>query len=195
MADYSIKKNNGYSLVEVMVSTAILLIVIIFTYDFIKTGFGATKFNNQQADAVDNARKILNAVTKDIKEAKHSEGTDLAVKTALPQDIVFYADYDNDDDIERIRYFLDGAFVRRVTTEPGPSSDYTGAISTTTIANYINNNLEPLFLYYDSNGNTTNQAQAVRRVRITLKVNVDPTIAPGDYFVESDITLRNLKDN
>lgn len=189
------RPQHGFSLVEVIISTSILLILVVFTYDFVKTGFGATRFNNQQAEAVENARRAMNMITRDIKEAKHSEGTDLAIKVSDPQDIVFYADYDNDDDIERIRHVLEGSKILRITTEPGPSSDYTGTQATTTVASYINNNLEPLFIYFDSDGNSTNIEHEVRRVRITLKVNVDPSIAPGDFFVESDITLRNLKDN
>ena len=35
----------------------------------------------------------------------------------------------------------------------------------------------------------------VRLINVILKINVTPLVAPNDYYVETDIQLRNLKDN
>ena len=75
------------------------------------------------------------------------------------------------------------------------NGQYDLSISTTTISKYVNNQLEPLFYYYDNNGITTTVINEIRRIKFSIKINVTPNIVPNDYYLESDITLRNLKDN
>ena len=67
--------------------------------------------------------------------------------------------------------------------------------ATTTIASYVNNQEEAIFTYYDNSYNETGLINNVRLINIKLKINVTPERAPMDYTVETDVTLRNLKDN
>jgi hypothetical protein len=63
------------------------------------------------------------------------------------------------------------------------------------VADYVNNLSSPIFKYYDSDLNETTNINDVRSVGVSLKINVTPERAPYDYILESDVQLRNLKDN
>lgn len=191
----NIFKNKGFSLVEVTVVIAIMTIIFILGGNFIITGFRSTTFGSEQTDAVDNGRKALESLTLDVREAIMSERGDYALNTIEDQNFVWFGDIDNDGAVEMIRYFLENTSLKRIVTEPGDSNNYDGSVSTSTIASHINNQAEPIFYYYDSNNATTSVINNVRLVNIVLKMNVTPEIAPNDYYIETDVHLRNLKDN
>src|SRR3989339_105358 len=54
---------------------------------------------------------------------------------------------------------------------------------------------ENLFTYYDSNNATSTSINSIRLIKTSIKINVTPGIAPNDYYVETSVQLRNLKDN
>ena len=74
-------------------------------------------------------------------------------------------------------------------------NDYDQPRSTTTIAQYMNNQDEPVFIYYDNNRAETADIDSIRLINIQLRINVTPWRMPNDYYVETDVHLRNLKDN
>lgn len=183
------------SLVEVMVSIGILLFVVILTGDYIASGFRTTTFADEQTKAIKNARKALESVAIDLREARRSERGDYPLTRVDSQDFSWYGDIDNDDTSEKIRYFKQGMDLVRVVTEPDAGNNYVGPVSTTTIAQHINNQTEAIFIYLDGNNTETSIINQIRMINISLKVNVTPERAPADYYVETDINLRNLKDN
>lgn len=191
-----VKKNiNGYTLVELLVSIAIFLTIAFIGSDFIITGFKSTRFENEQAEAIKQARDAMKVMVLELKEARHSDGTDVAISTAEQQNIVFYADIDNDGETERVRYFIDGLELKKVVTKPGIASDYSGPGATSTIAQHVNHQGAAIFSYFDSKDMATSNKYDIRLININLSINVTPTIMPDDFTVETEVHFRNLKDN
>ncbi len=174
---------------------SILMIIVFISTDFLASSFRSTKFVSEQEEAISNARRAMDVTKKEIRGANSSERGDYAISLIAEDDFSFYSDIDNDGQMEKIRYYLVGTSLTKELTEPGPSNDYSSPPSSQIISHFINNQEENVFTYFDSNYNETTAINEVRLVNINLKINVTPTIAPNDYYVETDITLRNLKDN
>jgi prepilin-type N-terminal cleavage/methylation domain-containing protein len=189
------KKQKGFSLMETMIATSILLLIMAFSYEFIVTGFKTTTFTSEQETAIDHARRAMEIMVKEIRGANYSEQGSYALELADKHNFIFYSDINDDNRMEKVRYFLDGTELKRVVTLPGALYDYSGSSSTSTLAQYVNNQEDNIFVYYDSELNVTNQINEIRLINIHLKINVTPERAPNDYILESDVNMRNLKDN
>ena len=190
-----ISKQLGFTLIEILIVMAIFSTVILLASDFIITGFRSTTFGSEQETAIQNARRGMEIMTKEIRGANNSERGDYPLSNIEEDDFVYYGDINDDGEMERVRYFLDGVLLKKVTTPPGPANDYNMPSATTTIANFMNNQAEAIFTYYDNNHTETSDLDSIRLININLKINVTPERAPNDYYVETDVHLRNLKDN
>lgn len=190
------KKNpKGFTIIEMMLSIAIIVLISTIVLNFVTDGLTLSRFESEQETAVKIARDAMAVVTKEIRKANQSELGGYPILTIEDFNFIFFSDVDNDNETEKIRYYLNGNELIKSITEPGADSLYAGADSTSTIANYMNNQAEPIFRYYDSDQNETSEINDIRMININLKINVTPTIMPNDYYVETDINLRNLKDN
>ncbi len=189
------KNKNGFSLIEITIASSILLIILALGYNFIVTGFRTSTFSSEQETAIQNARKAMEIMTKEIRESNYSELGSYPLETIEENDFLYYSDVNDDGKMEKIRYVLDGLTLKKVTTLPGPLNDYNMPGATTTIANYVNNQEEAIFTYYDNSYNEACLINNVRLINIKLKINVTPERVPMNYTVETDVTLRNLKDN
>ena len=187
--------NKGFTLVEVLVSMSILMIIVFISTNFISTSSRSAKFASEQEEAITNARKAMDVTKREIRGANSSERGDYALATIEDDEFSFYSDVDNDGQMENIRYFLTGTNLIKELTEPGASNDYSETPTQQTISHFVNNQEENVFTYFNRDYIETNTINEVRLVNVNLKINVTPTIAPNDYYVETDITLRNLKDN
>jgi len=185
----------GFTLIEILVTMTIFSIIVTITGNFIITSFRSNRFISEQEQAVTNARRALDITKKEIRGANSSEQGDYPLRTIDNDDFSYYSDIDDDGEMERIRYYLSGTNLIKELTEPGASKDYSSSPSVTIISQYMNNQEENIFTYYDSSHTETSLINEVRLVNISLKINVTPSISPNDYYVETDVTLRNLKDN
>ncbi len=197
MKKYDFKKSHvsGFTLIELLVSISIMLLVMSMGYMFIRQGYKAITFSAEQEEAVSIGRRSMNIITKEIRGANTSEQGDYPLSVIEAQDVVFYSDVDDDTVMEKIRYFRNGSTLVKVINEPGPSNDYQTASATTTLSLYLNNQEEPIFTYFDSNNEETTMINDIRMIRINLRINVTPWRAPNDYYLETDVSFRNLKNN
>jgi prepilin-type N-terminal cleavage/methylation domain-containing protein len=197
MAKLNTKKISpkGFTLIELLISISIMILVMAMGYEFIRQGYKAITFNSEQEDAVAVGRRAMNIITKEIRGANTSQQGDYPLAQIESQDVIFYSDVDNDNAMEKIRYFRDNSILVKVITEPGPSNDYMTTPATTTLSLYLNNQEEPIFEYFDSNNVETSVINDIRLIRITLRINVTPWRAPNDYYLETDVSFRNLKSN
>ena len=199
--NFTVSDPSGFTLVEVMVVMTIFVFLIFVSSDFIIKGIQSTSFGYEQDTAVANARKTLDPLAKEIREAAPAINGSYAFASTTAQSLTFYSDVDSDRGTEKIRYFLSGpALYRGVTKATGSPQIYLASDeSINKIADYINNQSEPIFSFYDTNNNLiANPAastSAIRMIHVALKINVTPLIMPADYLVDMDIQIRNLKDN
>ena len=189
------KKGEGFTLIEIMVALAIFVMVVIVGNSFISQGFRYITFTSEQDTALENARRVMDPIIKDIRAANTSEHGDYALAEINPQNFIYYTDTDKDEETEKIRYFLDGSFLKQEIIEPGDLKDYSGDPVLSTLVEYVNNGEDPIFRYYNSDNNETDVINDVRLVKVRLNINVYPEKAPEDHWAESDVQLRNLKDN
>lgn len=185
----------AFTLIEILVVIFILSIIVAIVAQFLFTGFKSTTFNEESESAIEYARDGVDEMTKIIRAANYSENGDYVLSIIDPQIIEFYSDPDFDYIMEKVKYYLDGAQLKRSVIEPGVSNLYNETPTIKVIADYVNNLSSPIFQYYDSSLNETNTINNVRSVGVSLKINITPQRAPNDYILESDVQLRNLKDN
>jgi len=195
MSSNRIKNNKGFTLIELFVVISILGIISTIVLNFVVMSFKATRFEEEQAEAVKQARDAMNVMKTEIRGANNSAHGDYPLAVVNNQQFAFYSDIDKDDVFEKIDYFLDGLVLKKSVIEPDASGNYGAAPVVNVIAEYVNNQTEDIFSYYDSNYATTTSVNNIRLINITLKINVTPEIAPADIYVETDVSLRNLKSN
>lgn len=169
--------------------------------DFVIRGFKSITFAYEMDEAVKTARGVINFIIKEVRKANTSDCGDYLLDQVNQQTFSFYSDIDADGLSEKVRYYLEnGKFKKGVIKPAGsPLAYVSGNEIKTVAANYVNNQAEPIFYYYDTNNNIIADPVAnkhsIRMIRISLKINVTPAIAPSDYYVDTYIQIRNLKDN
>lgn len=198
---YLLKAESGFTLVEILVVMSIFVFLMVTATDFIIEGIQSSTFGHEQDTAVSNARKSLDPLAKEIREATPAANGNYSFASTTGQVLSFYADVDSDAGAEKIRYYLMGSnLYRGVTKATGSPLTYPAAAEISNkIVDYINNQTDPIFTYFDTYNNLipnpTASTSAIRMIHIRLKINVTPAIAPGDYVVDTDVQIRNLKDN
>lgn len=199
-----IKKNTGITLLEVIITMAILSLVLgligsfardLFFYEDVFTG-GLTSY--------DEARKILQPITSEIRSASPSSLGSYPLEKTGQTEFIFFADIDNNGIKERVRYFLsDNIMKRGVIIPSGNPLQYLSANETISdIIHGIRNDSVPVFDYYDSNYNGSTaplnhpvSVLDVRLVKISLILDEDPNKPPAPMTVTTQVSIRNLKDN
>ncbi|MEN8252422.1 MAG: hypothetical protein ABFQ53_02490, partial [Patescibacteria group bacterium] len=123
-------------------------------------------------------------------------------------EFIFFANYDNDEEIERIRYFLNDADdtfnvgITELDTSTVPPSYDTDTEVITRKANFVVNNSdeEPIFSYYNLQNTlveiptdgTSADVTDISLVKILLFVNVDQIRQPNNIRIQSHVLMRNL---
>ncbi|MCK5416061.1 type II secretion system protein [Candidatus Parcubacteria bacterium] len=190
-----IKNLKGFTLVEILIVMAILISIMVISSEYIVSGLKLSKFESEQETAVQIARDAMKIVTKEIRKASQSELGDYTLSSTTSQDFTYFSDINDDGKTEKIRYFLDNTKLVKAVTESGADNLYSGIVATSTVAEYMNNQTEAVFKYYSADYVETSEINKIKMININLKINVTPTIMPNDYYIETDVNLRNLKDN
>lgn len=191
----------GYTLLEITIVMAIFVTLSIVAYDFVISGLKAGIFGYEQDTAITNARRVINSINKQIRGTEQSDRGDYLLDTVATNTLTFFSNIDTQSDIEKISYFIDGLNFKKVIIKPtGTPLEYSNANAvTSTVASYVNNKSVPVFTYYDTNNNIisdpTVNKRHIRLIHIYLRINITPDRAPKDYDIDSDVQIRNLKDN
>lgn len=185
----------GYTFVEMMIAIAIFIMLVALSSEFIVGGFRFTRFESELETAVTDARKAMDVMTKEIRGANSSAQGGYPLHTTNEQEVVFFSDIDDDGEMEKVRYYLAGSNLNKEVTEPGSLNDYSGTPESSVIAYYVNNLSDDVFRYYDEDYTQTSLVNDIRLIKIILKINVTAGISPDDYIIETDVSLRNLKNN
>lgn len=192
----------GLSVIEMIVTIAITIVVSGVIVSSVLMFYRGSDYAIEQAFAVENARRGVEQMVRDIREASYSEEGAFPVIEIGTTTILFYSDIDRDEDVERIHFFLDGGTFRKGVAKPtGNPPTYDEDDDTVSIiAENVRNEEEntSIFEYFDSDGNAItnfNNVADVAFVRVSLIVNVNPIRLPNEFTLRSSATLRNLKIN
>ena len=199
-------KNKGFSIVEflfaVLMATFIGFIVTIFAKNAISLNSSAQSSMN----ALFESRKILSTMIAELRSMVPSALGSYPIESVSTSTIVFFADVNSDNVADKIRYFIDTPTLsvkRGVTLATGEPPAYTVAESLSTLVNNISNGTSTaLFDYYNGSyaGTTSPMSMPanislIRLIKVTIKVERDPSRAPELMTLSSQASLRNLKDN
>jgi len=99
-------KDKGFTMVETMVTIAIFSLVIGATMGFITISYKTYGFSWQQSVAINEARKGIETMVKEIREARTGDDGSYPIEKARDKEFIFFSDIDKDEEVERVRYFL-----------------------------------------------------------------------------------------
>ncbi len=194
----------GFTFIETVIVISVGTLVLFAVMQAIRMFYRSNHYILDQAVTINDARKGIEYLSRDIREATYGDDGSFPVAAIGTQAMTFFANIDADSAIERVRYFVDGtdtSLKRGIINSSGIPLTYNpGSEVVTTIAQNIRNIAlaTSTFRYYDKNGaeilNFTSVAQ-VAHVRLNLIVNVNPGTAPNDFTLRTSATIRNLKTN
>lgn len=187
----------GLTIIETLVYIAIFALAIGAVSGLIIHLYRANAYAIQQAYAVNNARKGIEIMTREIREASYSDTGAYPIANASEQSFVFYSDIDKDNNIEKVRYFLDGYNFKKGEIEAsGSPLAYNGANETISILSEdVRNGGGAIFNYYNASSTEVadlSQLTDIRLVRVNLIVNIDPSRPPEEFTLRSSSQIRNL---
>ncbi len=191
----------AFTLLELLIIITIVIMLSFMGSEFVIQGIKMQTFTQKQDEAVYDARNILNEISKEIREAQFSSTGDYLLDTVEEQELSFYSNIDNDNLVEKIHYFLDGYNLKKGIIKPsGDPLEYLDSNETiTTISSYVANQNDPIFTYFDENGNQISNPNLnkhdIRLIHIFFKIDVNPGKAPDPYNLITDVQIRNLKNN
>jgi type II secretory pathway pseudopilin PulG len=192
-----IAKKTGITIIETIVYIAVFVVVMGAAAGFIVYFYKTNSYVLEQAFAVREARRGIETMVREIREATYSDTGAYPVIQASDQSFSFYSDIDRDNNVERVRYFLDGTnFMKGETEAVGDPPNYKDENEITSIvSDNVRNGAAEIFSYYDASGSQItdlSQVTKIRLVRAELIVNVDPNRPPNDFILRSNAQLRNL---
>src|SRR3989338_5380993 len=144
------KTTSGFSLLEALFTMGIFVLVTVSVSSFIMQSYKTTLFADEQAEAIEQARRGMTSMVKEIREASPAENGAFPLELADAQNIIFYSDIDSDEEIERVHYYLSGTDLVKGVMEPsGFPPACVGAKETTVLSHYVQNGTEPVFSYFN----------------------------------------------
>ncbi len=193
---------HGFTLIEAITTLAIFMIISVAVVSSIVMLYKGNRYAMEQAIAVENARRGVEQMVRDIREASYSDAGAYPIVSIGSTSVAFYSDLDRDNDVELIRLYLNGtSFMKRVTNPTGSPAVYNEANGVENMLSENVRNIEqgtPIFEYYNSAGTKLtsygNVTPAVF-IKVSLIVNVNPKTLPNEYVLRSSAAIRNLKVN
>lgn len=199
------ENTSGYTLIEVMMTIAILTLLIGSVVGLLVYYLKSYSFSFDQQQLVYEAQNSLTRIIREIREAKTGEDGSWPIVSCEPNNLIYYTDVTNDGRTDRIRYFLENNQLKRGVTEPTlpPVTYPADQEKIQLLIEHVDPLSEPVFTYYNGNWPTDNINNPLASDRciydtryIHLSVNITTT---GDtkkiLKLESGVMLRNLKDN
>jgi prepilin-type N-terminal cleavage/methylation domain-containing protein len=193
---------SGFTIIETLVVISVFAIIMMAITSSVLYFYRSNTNAVEQAFAVNSARKGIEFMVRDIREAIYSDEGSYPIISFSPNSFYFYSDIDRDNSIERIRYFLENSNLKKgVTDSTGDPPVYLDANENVSVVSDSVRNIEqssPVFAYFDDKGSEiTNFASTtdVAFVMVNLIVNINPNRLPNEFTLRSSATLRNLKIN
>jgi hypothetical protein len=120
--------------------------------------------------------------------------------------LIFYADVNGDEQVERRRYYVENDILKKGIVEPsGNPPDYVlDSEKTAIVVEHIDLSKLPLFTYYNGNwpGDAPNNPLSywerpleTRLIKITIPLVISDANGEHLYQAESMVQVRNLKNN
>jgi prepilin-type N-terminal cleavage/methylation domain-containing protein len=96
----------GFTLVETLITILIFALVMGAVSGLVVMAYRAQSYTWEQSIATDEARRGIETMIKEIREARPGDDGSFSIERADDKEFVFYSDIDKDGATERVRYFL-----------------------------------------------------------------------------------------
>ncbi len=96
----------GFSLLEAIIVIFIFALMMAVLSGLVLMLYQTHSYEWQQSIALGEARKGIEIMVKEIREARQGENGAFPIEKAGDKEFIFYSDIDNDGKTERVRYFL-----------------------------------------------------------------------------------------
>jgi type II secretory pathway pseudopilin PulG len=195
----------GMTLLETIIVVTISTLLMLAITSAVQYFYQINGYQIAQSSEVTQVRQALKRWLRDVREMTFAADGTYPLALAQNHEIGFYADIDNDPEVEYVRYRITGTneLIREEFSPTGypPSYNLVAAPERTfLISEYVHNVTQAIetFRYYDGAGvliiNPNAQITDVRYIEINLIVNVDPGRSPGEFLLQSGVGPRNLRD-
>lgn len=157
----------GITLIELLLSLLIISFILLI---FIFLTFNISNLNTYFVFNLGKQREIMNtiiALTKELRSMEQSSIGNYPLEKILTNQIIFYSNIDDDNLIERVRYFVDGNTLKKGIIKPvgNPLNYNQPEIVINMITDLSDNNI---FSYYNGNNQLTSDINAVKIVKVNL---------------------------
>lgn len=190
----------GFTLIESIVLVLVFVVIVGAIVSSLRYVYRGQRFAFEQADATRSARTGIERAVRDVREASYADDGAYPIVSIATSSIEFYSDYDNDNKVERIRYFLDTTdFKKGIIESAGDPPKYdSGDEVITIVSDNVRNEAVgiPLFTFYGKDGALITDLADVDDlafVLVRLVVNLHPEREPDDFELRSSAALRNIK--
>lgn len=204
VCEIDMMRQKGFTLLEVLVALGIFVMITVGITSMMIYAFHNNKVVWEQLSTQNEGRKVSQDLVNELRTATASSIGSYTLEKAETQQLVFYSNIDTDSLRERVRYFKDGTNLKKGTIKPsGSPMTYNSANEIITIvAHDVSNGANPLFYYYGQTftGSETALTQpvavtAVRMIKFSIDLDVNPNNSPVPLHVETIAEIRNLKNN
>ena len=99
-------RKNGFTIIETLVTLFVFTLIWIAIMGSIVMIYKTQGYAYQQSLAINEARKGVEVMTKEIRSARPGDNGAYPIEKAEDKQFIFYSDVDNDGKAERVRYYL-----------------------------------------------------------------------------------------
>lgn len=200
--DYN-NPQNGFTLIEVMVAAAIL-VILAFGFLGLQYIIGQNQVSVwKNYLSIEDANMTLSTISRELRDARQSDTGGYLLETASNNEIIFYSDIDYDGSAERIRYSLsETQLIKGIIKPVGMPAVYPPEDEKIrVVTDIVRNETTPIFYYYNSEWpeDTDNnplpedlRISETTQVRIMLRTNPKKDDSKNDYVLESNVRLRMI---
>lgn len=192
-------KMKAFTLIETLIVIVIFVLVLGAMTALIIMGYQTHSFAFQQSQAIEEARRGIETMVKEVREARPGDDGSYIIERAEDFEFIFYSDIDKDGAIERVRYFVQGDEFKKGVIDPrGWPIKYKEEDEKFFLLSKYVRNQPPIFRYFDGDLNELPPPARLKDSKLMqfyLEINVDPSRLPEDFSLQSAVQLRNLKEN
>ena len=185
----------AFSIIDSLIYIAVFSLLMLAVWGAIYSTLNSYRFVEAQFTASSEIRKASAIILRDLRGATFSDSGAYPIESFSANSIIFYTNADKDANIEKLKYFTDGAKLIREIIEPSdfPPS-YPSEGKKQILLEHLRNDNSELFEFFDKDGNVVAQDEVlkIRTVKVNLRVDKDLSKDPIAYFSSFFIALRNL---
>ena len=201
----NLKTSAGFTLVEVFISLAIFVAVIVAVGTFEIDIFANQRTVSSSFEEAQNAQVILKTMLTELRQSATAANGAYPIATAGTSSITFFSNANNAAGAEEITYSMIGNTLYRAIVQPtGSPLTYNIANQATSsiLVGVYNSSSTPIFQYFDQNYTGTSSPLSlpiniptVRLMKISLTLKSMTNKTPTFRTYTTQVSLRNIKTN